>query len=122
MRKTNCKEVKAAVRSYIMECIPEGMTIQEVHQNFIKTYYNTDDEKRYFRYVEQNAFKDWLSTIPGAFNVDFVTYDICHIVGSWLDETEDEINNYLENDSDKAESLFKMLVTKHFYEMLAETK
>ena len=120
MRKTNSKEVKAAVRKYITECIPEGMTLAEVHQDFINTYYKTDNEKRYFNYIEQNAFKEWLTTIPSNFNIEFATWEICKIVGSWLDETEEEIEKYFDNNAMKAESLFRMLVTKHFYEMLKE--
>lgn len=122
MRKTNSKEVKQAVRNYIMECIPEEMTLAEVHQDFINTYYKTENEKRYFNYIEQNAFKEWLATIPGSFNIEFATWEICKIVGNWLDETEEEIEKYFNNDAMKAESLFRMLVAKHFYEMLKENK
>lgn len=122
MRKTNSKEVKAAVRNYIMECIPEGMTIQDVYNDFINSYYKTDNEKAYFNYIEQNAFKEWLTTIPSSFDIEFATWEICKIVGSWLDETEEEIEKYFDNDAMKAESLFRMLVTKHFYEMLKENK
>lgn len=122
MRKTNSKEVKQAVRNYIMECIPEEMTLTEVHQDFINTYYKTENEKRYFNYIERNAFKEWLTTIPSNFNIEFATWGICKIVGSWLDETEEEIEKYFDNDAMKAESLFRMLITKHFYEMLKENK
>ena len=53
MRRTNSKEVKNAVRSYILECIPEGMTVKEVHENFINTYFKTENEKRYFNNNER---------------------------------------------------------------------
>ena len=122
MRKTNSKEVKLAVRNYILECVPEDMTIKEVYENFKNTYYKTDNEKRYFNYNEQNAFKNWLTTIPSSFNVEFATWEICKLVGSWLDETEGEIESYFDNDPMKAESLFRMLITKHFYEMISENK
>lgn len=120
MRKTNSKEVKLAVRNYILECVPEDMTIKEVYENFKNTYYKTENEKRYFNYNEQNAFKNWLTTIPSAFDVDFATWEICKIVGDWLDETEEEIEKYFDEDATKTENLFRYLITKHFYEMLEE--
>lgn len=48
MRRTNSKEVKNAVRSYILECVPEGKTVKEVHENFINTYFKTENEKKIF--------------------------------------------------------------------------
>ena len=120
MRKTNSKEVKNAVRSYILECIPEGMTVKEVHENFINTYFKTENEKRYFNNNERKAFENWLTTIPSAFDVEFATWEICKIVGSWLDETEEEIEKYFDKDAMKTENLFRYLITKHFYEILAE--
>ena len=120
MLKTNSKEVKQAVRGYILECIPEGMTIKEVHKNFINTYFKTENEKRYFNNNEKKAFENWLTTIPSAFDVEFATWEICKIVGSWLDETEEEIEKYFDEDAMKTENLFRYLITKHFYEMLAE--
>ena len=120
MRKTNSKEVKKAVRSYILECIDEDLTIKDVHTNFINSYFKTENEKRYFNNNEKKAFEYWLTTIPYSFNVEFATWEICKIVGNWLDETEEEIEKYFDKDAMKTENLFRYLITKHFYEMLEE--
>ena len=117
-RKTNSKEVKEAVRNYIMECVPEGMTVKEVHEDFLESYFKTEYQKRYYNYNERKAFFNWLSTIPSSFNVDFITWEICQIVGSWLNETEEEIEMYFENDAMKTEELFKNLITREFYNMI----
>lgn len=122
MLRTNNKEVKQAVRNYILECIPEGITITDVHKNFINSYFKTENEKRYFNNNEQEAFKNWLTTIPSDFNIEFATWEICKIVGYWLDETEEEIERYFDKDAMKTENLFRHLVTKHFYKMLAENQ
>lgn len=122
MRRTNSKEVKKAVRNYIMECIPEKMNISEVYENFINSYFKTENEKKYFNSNEKLAFENWLTTIPGDFNVDFATWDICNIVGGWLDETDEEIEKYFDKDAMKTEKLFRYLITKHFFEMLKECK
>ena len=39
-----------------------------------------------------------------------------------IEVTEEEIEKYFDNDPMKAESLFRMLITKHFYEMINENK
>lgn len=119
-RKTNSKEVNQAVRSYILKCIPEGMTVKEVHENFINTYFKTKSEKRYFNNNEKKAFENWLTTIPDTFNIEFATWEICKIVGSWLNETEEEIEKYFEENVTKTENLFRYLITKHFFKMLEE--
>lgn len=119
-RKTNSKEVKEEVRKYILECIEEGLTIQEVYKNFIDSYFKTETEKRYFNNNERKAFEHWLTTIPYGFNVEFATWEICKIVGGWLNETEEEIEKYFEENATKTENLFRYLITKHFFEMLAE--
>lgn len=120
MRKTNCKEVKAAVKNYIMECIPEGLTVKEVHEEFTNTYFKTENEKAYFHYNEEKAFYEWLTTIPASFEVEFVTWEICKIVGSWLDETEEEIERFFDKDAMRAEHIFRTLITRHFFELLNE--
>ena len=119
MRKTNSKEVKAAVRKYISECIEEGLTTKDVYDNFKRTYFATENQKKYFSNNERTAFKHWLTTIPGSFNIEFVTFEIVNIVGSWLDQTEKELEKYYEEPT-KTEELFRELITKHFFEMIKE--
>ena len=94
------------------------MTAKEVYENFKDAYFKTTTEKMYFGSNERKAFKSWLSTIPGCFDIEIATWEICKLVGSWLDETEEEIENYFENNSDKTEELFKELITRNFYEMI----
>lgn len=120
MKKTNSKEVKEAVRKYIIECIEPELSAKQVYSIFLEAYYKTDNQKRYFNYNERKAFKNWLSTIPYGLNIEFATWEICKIVGDWLGQSEKEIENYFDNNSMKSEELFKNLITREFYEIIKE--
>lgn len=84
MRKTNSKEVKMAVRNYLLECaeVEEVPTIEYMKERFLKEY---GHEIR--RRSELNACTEWLRGL--AIGCDFYYNDIVKRLANWLDDTEE---------------------------------
>ena len=91
MRKTNSKEVKAAVRKYLLEC--DEITIVEMKERFLNEY---GHEIR--RQGELNACIEWLKGL--AIGCDFYYCDIVKLLSSWLDDTEENQWKLLDKNGD----------------------
>lgn len=91
MRKTNSKEVKAAVRKYLLESCEES--IVDLKQRML-------EEKRWEvnHYGMQQACEDWLRGL--ATEIDYETYKIVPIMAEWLNESEDDAWKYVEQRGD----------------------
>lgn len=80
MRRTNSKEVKQAVRRYLLNC--DEITIVEMKERFYKEY-----GYMIRRIGELNACTEWLRGL--AINVDFYYCDIVKNLAEWLDDSEE---------------------------------
>lgn len=80
MRRTNSKEVKQAVRRYLLNC--DEITIVEMKERFYKEY-----GYMIRRIGELNACIEWLRGL--AINVDFYYCDIVKNLAEWLDDSEE---------------------------------
>ena len=100
MRKTNSKEVKAAVRKYLLEC--DEITIVEMKEKFLKEYGHEIK-----RYGQLNACINWLRGL--AINVDFYYCDIVKRLAEWLDDTEENQWKYIDSQGD---DLYWLLIAR----------
>lgn len=91
MRKTNSKEVKAAVRKYLLEC--DEITIAEMKERFINEYGFAIS-----RMGELNACIEWLKGL--AIGCDFYYCDIVKNLANWLDDTEENQWKYIDKQGD----------------------
>lgn len=121
MLRTTKKEVKEKIRAYILDRLefcdhtddePEtdGGKVLLCRDIFRSEYSN-----QIRRMGEYNAFKEWLSGVPGVLTVDFSYYDVRHILESWLDETEEESARF---DDVQVWEQFLHLVTREFFAMV----
>ena len=100
MRKTNSKEVKAAVRKYLLEC--DEITIVEMKERFLNEYGHEIK-----RYGQLNACINWLRGL--AINVDFYYCDIVKRLAEWLDDTEENQWKYIDK---KGDDLYWLLIAR----------
>lgn len=100
MRKTNSKEVKQAVRKYLLNC--DEITIVEMKERFLKEYGHEIK-----RQGELNACIDWLRGL--AINCDFYYCDIVKLLAEWLDDTETNQWEYLDK---KGDDLYWLLMAR----------
>ena len=100
MRRTNSKEVKAAIRKYLLEC--EEITIVEMKERFFKEY-----GREIRRRGELNACMDWLRGL--AISVDFYYCDIVKRLAEWLDDTEENQWKYIDK---KGDDLYWLLIAR----------
>ena len=100
MRKTNSKEVKAAVRKYLLEC--DEITIVEMKERFLNEYGHEIK-----RYGQINACINWLRGL--AINVDFYYCDIVKRLAEWLDDTEENQWKYIDK---KGDDLYWLLIAR----------
>lgn len=100
MRKTNSKEVKAAVRKYLLEC--DEITIVEMKERFLQEY---GHEIR--RRGEINACIEWLRGL--SIGCAFYYHDIVKLLADWLDDTEDNQWKWLDK---KGDDLYWMLLAR----------
>ena len=91
MRKTNSKEVKAAVRKYLLEC--DEITIAEMKERFMNEYGFAIS-----RMGELNACMEWLKGL--AIGCDFYYCDIVRNLANWLDDTEENQWKYIDKQGD----------------------
>ncbi len=119
MLKTNSKEVKLKVRAYIMDCIDlseyEKYKQSTSGRDAIIDLYNVFYDEFKFNIKQQgeyNAFKKWVSGMPTAFNIDFVTADVVNILKFWLNATDEEVKKY--NDI-QSWNLFIHLIAREFF-------
>ena len=100
MRKTNSKEVKAAVRKYLLNC--EEITIVEMKERFLNEY-----GYMIRRIGQMNACIEWLRGL--AINVDFYYCDIVKRMAEWLDDTEENQWRYID---ERGDDLYWMLIAR----------
>lgn len=95
MRRTNSKEVKAAVRNYLTEVaqVEELNTVTDIKSEFINEY-----GWAIARLGEHNACIEWLKGLGVC--VDYSYYDIAQLVAEWLDESTEEAGKWLDKRGD----------------------
>lgn len=104
MRKTNSKEVKNEVRAYLLEVaeVEEMTTITELKEKFHNEY-----SWAIPRMGENAACVEWLRGL--AINVDYTYYDIIQLMAKWLDESEEQAENWLDK---KGDTLYWQLLAR----------
>lgn len=121
MLRTNCKQVKEALKAYIVDNYDgenyEAGTPEAEAQTFeekarviladvkrVKGY----EVKRSNRYTWQDAFCDWCAGLPSLLDCSYhYNVSAVDLLGDMLDETEDERNRYTEQEAE--EMLDKLL-------------
>ena len=95
MRRTNSKEVKAAVRNYLLEVAEseELATIKDIKDKFLNEY-----GWAVARLGQHNACIEWLKGL--GINVDYTYYDIIQLMAEWLDESTEEAERWLDKRGD----------------------
>lgn len=100
MRRTNSKEVKQAVRRYLLNC--DEITIVEMKERFYKEY-----GYMIRRIGELNACIEWLRGL--AINVDFYYCDIVKNLAEWLD---DSVENQWKQIEKRGDDLYWLLLAR----------
>ena len=100
MRKTNSKEVKAAVRKYLLEC--DEITIVEMKEKFYDEYGHEIK-----KIGELNACIEWLRGL--AIGCHYYYEDIVHLLAQWLDDTPENQWKYIEQ---KGDGLYWLLLAR----------
>ena len=95
MRRTNSKEVKAAVRNYLLEVAEseELATIKDLKDKFLNEY-----GWAVTRLGQYNACIEWLRGL--GINVYYTYYDIIQLMAEWLDESTEEAERWLDKRGD----------------------
>ena len=95
MRRSNSKEVKAAVRSYWLEVAEseELATIKDIKDKFLNEY-----GWAVARLGKYNACIEWLRGL--GVGVDYSYYDIIQLMAEWLDESTEEAEKWLDKRGD----------------------
>ena len=95
MRRTNSKEVKEAVKNYLVEVAQseELSTIKDIKQKFISEY-----GWAIARLGERTACIEWLRGL--GVGVDYIYYDIIQLMAVWLDESTEEAEKWLDKRGD----------------------
>lgn len=130
MLRSTKKEVKEKIRIYILDCMdfsgyigydehPEAEP-ENVHDRvllcrdiFRAEYVNAYNMRRYG--VEWGCFREWLCGLPSALTVAFSYYEARQLVREWLEQTEDEANNY---DDAQVWDKYMHLITREFFAMV----
>ena len=90
--KTNCKEVKTKIQSYIIDCIdtsgyPEIETDLKNQLTFIVTEFHRVNcypvNMQRYKGNYQKLFTDWLSRITFYFNIEYRNYEILELMASF---------------------------------------
>ena len=100
MRKTNSKEVKAAVRKYLLNC--EERTIVEMKESFLEEYGCAIP-----RIGQLNACIEWVRGL--GVSVDYCYSDIVKHLAEWLDDTEENQWRYID---ERGDDLYWMLIAR----------
>ena len=95
MRRTNSKEVKAAVRKYLLEVAEyeELETIKDLKDKFLNEYGWAVE-----RLGQYSACIEWLRGI--GINVNYTYYDIIQLMAEWLDESTEEAERWIDKRGD----------------------
>ena len=104
MRKTNSKEVKQAVRNYLVEVAQceELETIKDIKEKFVNEY-----GWKISKVGELNACIDWLRGL--GISVDYYYTDIIALLAEWLDDDEENQERLLDK---KGDGLYWLLLAR----------
>ena len=104
MRRTNSKEVKEAVRNYLLDVAEseELATIKDLKCKFLNEY-----GWAVARLGQNNACVEWLRGL--GINVDYTYYDIIQLMAEWLDESTEEAERWIE---ERGDSLYWQLLAR----------
>lgn len=130
MRKTNSKEVKAAIRAYLLENVTAEIEEREIETDKPFTWYfeNIKEEKRYIKYrCNFEMFEDWLQGLGGfgddiyyhASKRGFQGGKCQDILQDWLQQTDEEVKKY---ESQESENLMVRLCWREFEYMMNKEK
>lgn len=100
MRRTNSKEVKLAVRNYLLSL--EDGTLKEIKEKFLNEYGWAVP-----RYGELNACIEWLRGL--AIGCHYYYEDIVHLLAQWLDDTPENQWKWIDK---KGDSLYWLLLAR----------
>lgn len=91
MRRTNSKEVKAAVKNYLTEVAQSEdlNTIKDIKDKFINEYGKA---------WKRNACIEWIRGL--GVGVAYSYYDIIQLMAKWLDESTEEAEKWLDKRGD----------------------
>ena len=92
MRRTNSKEVKAAVRNYLTE-VAQSEDLCTIKDKFTNEY-----GWAVARLGERHACIEWLKGL--GVSVDYSYYDIIQLMAEWLDESTEEAEKWLDKRGD----------------------
>lgn len=121
MLRTNCKQVKEALKNYIMENYDgenyeagtpeaEAQTFEEKARVILADVKRVEGWRvgRYTRYTWQDAFHDWAGGLPSLLDCSYhYNVSAVDLLGDMLEETEEERNRYTEQEAE--EMLDKLL-------------
>ena len=95
MRRTNSKEVKEAVKNYLVEVAQseELVTIKDIKDKFLNEY-----GWAIARLGERNACIEWLRGL--GVGVDYSYCNIIWLMAEWLDESTKEAEKWLDKRGD----------------------
>jgi len=108
MKRTTSKEVKTAIRKYILDRI--DLSGYDLDQNSmsaneqIKTVHDifcSEMKWAITRYGEENAFVDWLRGLPSAIAIHFYYCDERALLKEWMQQTDYESEQYKDDAVDK---------------------
>lgn len=113
MLKSNSKKARENVKNYILDNFtPENYTetpptetrdiMQFIYNCFISEKFSIENEKRYYKYNEYNAFVDWCAGLPSIIDTCYY-YNRSAVddLGAILEETQTEKSKYTESGSEK---------------------
>ena len=107
MRKTNSKEVKQAVKNYLLE-VNEVDTIEEIAKQFMSEY-----GWAVARMGTENACVEWLRGLPIA--CAFYYWDIAELLAEWLDDTQENQMKLIE---EKGDGIYWLLLARQIVRTL----
>lgn len=130
MRKTNSKEVKAAIRKYLLENVMLEIEEREIETEKPFTWYfeNIKEEKRHINYrCNFEMFEDWLQGLGGfgddiyyhASKRGFQGGKCQDILQDWLQQTDEEVKKY---ESQESEKLMVRLCWREFEYLMNKEK
>lgn len=111
MLKTNSKKAKENINGFIVENFTPGNEMlhnlelpnlcKVILTHFRSEVYSCDEDFKYFKNSEFEAFRYWCSGLPSVFNCDFYLGKAKNYIAEILEETENEKNKYSENEAVK---------------------
>ena len=122
MRRIISRKAKESIRKYILENITLAdygvdESLMTDSEKLLRTYSIFKDEKQWesIHFGDPPAFRHWLRGTPRAMAIATSYYDQRKIIGSWLEEALEEIEQY---DDYCVADLYYWLITREFLQMV----